>query len=75
MFAKKKNDDDTMSAREDQPRLRRCEACKRYTLINVCPDCGARAVEPHPPKYSPEDKYAEYRRKANRPELEKEGVK
>ncbi|MBR9703295.1 RNA-protein complex protein Nop10 [Candidatus Woesearchaeota archaeon] len=52
-----------MAVREDYARLRRCESCKRYTLKSICPDCGERAIEPHPPKYSPEDKYASYRRK------------
>lgn len=27
-------------------------------------DCGEKTVSCKPPKYSPEDKYAEYRRKA-----------
>lgn len=29
-----------------------------------CSKCGSRTVTPHPAKYSKEDKYAEYRRKA-----------
>ncbi len=50
-------------SREDRPHLRRCETCAKYTLTADCPSCGSRAVDPAPAKYSPEDKYAEYRRK------------
>ncbi len=34
-----------------------------YTLSDPCPWTGERAFECKPPKYSPEDKYADYRRK------------
>ncbi len=44
--------------------LRYCPNCGRYTLEEVCPVCGGKTVLAHPPKYSPEDKYGEYRRKA-----------
>lgn len=33
-----------------------------------CPKCGKTTIFPKPPKYSPEDKYAEYRRKAKKQE-------
>ena len=33
-----------------------------YTITNPCPWTGERAAEVKPPKYSPEDKYARYRR-------------
>ncbi len=33
-----------------------------YTLSDPCPWTGERAFECKPPKYSPEDKYADYRR-------------
>ncbi|MDR0523219.1 MAG: RNA-protein complex protein Nop10 [Candidatus Methanoplasma sp.] len=45
-------------------RMRRCCSCSRYTLGEACPLCGSRAVEPAPAKFSPEDRYGEYRRKA-----------
>jgi rRNA maturation protein Nop10 len=32
-------------------------------MEQIC-SCGAKAITTRPPKYSPEDKYAEYRRKA-----------
>ncbi|HEV8361619.1 MAG TPA: RNA-protein complex protein Nop10 [Candidatus Thermoplasmatota archaeon] len=42
--------------------LRKCPACARYSLKDTCPSCGAKAIEPGPAKYSPEDHYGKYRR-------------
>jgi len=44
--------------------IRFCESCKEYSLRDVCPKCGAKTILPKPPKYSPEDKYGDYRRQA-----------
>jgi len=42
--------------------LRKCTKCNKYTLKqNKCPYCGGPLVTPHPPKFSPEDKYIKYR--------------
>lgn len=41
----------------------RCESCSGYGLSESCP-CGGKRLFSHPPKYSPEDKYAKYRRQA-----------
>jgi H/ACA ribonucleoprotein complex subunit 3 len=42
--------------------LRKCEQCGSYTLKrSVCPYCGGGLKVPHPPKYSPDDKYFKYR--------------
>jgi H/ACA ribonucleoprotein complex subunit 3 len=41
--------------------MRRCPACKLYTLKEACPACGMKTVSPHPAKFSPQDKYAYYR--------------
>ena len=42
--------------------LRRCAKCGAYTLKrDVCPKCGGPLEIPHPPKYSPEDRYQIYR--------------
>jgi len=42
--------------------LRKCVKCGRYTLKqDKCPCCGSKVVVPHPPKFSPEDKYRKYR--------------
>lgn len=51
----------------------RCQECGTYTLKEEC-QCGGKAVTPKPPKYSPEDKYAGYRRKAKKALLEAEGL-
>lgn len=44
-------------------RLRKCLKCKIYTFKLVCPNCNNKTVLAYPPKYSPADKYGEYRRK------------
>ncbi|MEM4695735.1 MAG: RNA-protein complex protein Nop10 [Desulfurococcaceae archaeon] len=45
--------------------MRRCVKCKKYTIVSdKCPYCGAETEIPHPPRFSPEDKYVEYRIKA-----------
>jgi len=36
--------------------------------------CGGKAVNPRPPKYSPDDKYAGYRRQTKKPELSEKGL-
>jgi len=42
--------------------MRKCSKCGRYTLRkDKCPICGGRLIVPHPPKYSPVDKYLKYR--------------
>ncbi|MGH7772492.1 MAG: RNA-protein complex protein Nop10 [Candidatus Binatia bacterium] len=41
--------------------MRKCAKCSRYTLKESCPVCGAPTKIPHPPKFSPDDKYAKYR--------------
>jgi len=42
--------------------LRKCEKCGTYTLKkDKCPKCGGDVRVPHPPKFSPEDKYLKYR--------------
>lgn len=40
----------------------KCPKCGSYSLKPKC-DCGGKRAKPKPPKYSPEDKYGEYRRK------------
>jgi H/ACA ribonucleoprotein complex subunit 3 len=41
--------------------IRKCPACNIYTLLHECPKCRSQTVDPHPPKYSPDDKYIRYR--------------
>ena len=38
--------------------------CGKYSTKDTCPDCGGNAVPALPPRYSPDDRYGEYRRKA-----------
>jgi H/ACA ribonucleoprotein complex subunit 3 len=40
----------------------KCKSCGTYGLTATCTKCGGPSVKPKPPKYSPEDKYGEYRR-------------
>lgn len=41
----------------------KCESCGSYGLDENC-SCGSKRQKVAPAKFSPEDKYAEYRRKA-----------
>jgi H/ACA ribonucleoprotein complex subunit 3 len=41
--------------------IRKCCECNRYTLRKQCPICNAPTIDPHPAKYSPDDKYVRYR--------------
>ena len=48
--------------------------CGKYTLnLEKCPYCGGVVRVPHPARFSPQDKYAKYRR-AMRVELLERGV-
>ncbi|MFQ5969295.1 MAG: RNA-protein complex protein Nop10 [Nitrososphaerales archaeon] len=44
-----------------KPLLRKCTVCNLYTLKKACPKCGSQTYNPHPAKFSPDDKYARYR--------------
>ncbi|MBQ7621613.1 MAG: RNA-protein complex protein Nop10 [Candidatus Methanomethylophilaceae archaeon] len=44
--------------------IRRCGSCGRYTLSQTCPACGSATVNPIPPRYSPDDRMGEYRRRS-----------
>ncbi len=42
--------------------IRKCSRCGEYTLReDKCPHCGGAPKNPHPAKFSPEDKYSRYR--------------
>ncbi|HVO77891.1 MAG TPA: RNA-protein complex protein Nop10 [Methanomassiliicoccales archaeon] len=43
--------------------LRRCPSCHEYTMAEKCPRDGTPTEVPLPPRYSPDDRYGEYRRK------------
>jgi H/ACA ribonucleoprotein complex subunit 3 len=42
-------------------RIRICRNCYRYTLKEICQECKIETHDPHPPKFSLEDKYIRYR--------------
>ena len=52
----------------------KCEKCGKYTFKEVCPHCGGKALNPKPPKFSMNDPYESYKRKAKEPELIKKGL-
>lgn len=51
--------------------LLKCIKCNRYTLQQTCLDCGVPTITPIPPRYSPQDKYGDYRRRAKKEALSK----
>lgn len=51
----------------------KCFACGKFTMNELCV-CGEKALTVRPPKYSPQDKYADYRRKAKESELKQKGL-
>lgn len=55
-------------------KIRYCANCKEYTLKEICQKCGAPTILRQPPKYSPEDKMAKYRREARKEDLIKKGL-
>ncbi|MBI2139701.1 RNA-protein complex protein Nop10 [Candidatus Woesearchaeota archaeon] len=54
--------------------LMRCMSCSRYTLQKECPQCRAQTQVPLPPKFSPIDKYASYRRTAKSGQRKAQGI-
>jgi H/ACA ribonucleoprotein complex subunit 3 len=51
----------------------KCLGCASYTMSTSCPKCGAKASTVKPAKFSPEDKFAGYRRSFKEEELKKKG--
>jgi len=43
--------------------IAKCMACGAYSYGSKCLKCGAATASPHPPRFSPEDKYGHYRRR------------
>ena len=53
-------------------RMKKCPKCKRYTLNpEKCPICDTDLKNVHPPKFSLQDKYQEYRIKYFREKMHK----
>ncbi len=47
----------------------RCQSCGVYALKETCSQCSSKTIIPKPARYSPEDHYAAYRRKAKEEQL------
>ena len=41
--------------------IRKCTLCNKYTLKNTCEICSTPTTIPHPARYSPDDKYIQFR--------------
>lgn len=50
-----------------------CPACRKHTMSKAC-SCTLTAMPVYPAKYSPQDKYASYRRKAKENERKAQGI-
>jgi len=42
-------------------KMRKCQLDGIYTFSLKCPTCGGETVVPHPPRFSPIDRYVKYR--------------
>ncbi|MBN4049223.1 nucleolar RNA-binding Nop10p family protein [archaeon AH-315-M20] len=51
----------------------KCKSCNKYTMKKTC-SCGGNALTPKPAKFSIEDKYGSYRRKAKINEFKTKGL-
>ena len=54
--------------------LLKCADCKTYTMKDTCPECGKATSISKPAKFNPKDPYGDYRRKAKKELLTKEGL-
>jgi len=52
--------------------IHKCQKCSKYTLERVC--CNEKTILVMPAKYSPDDRYAKYRRQAKKEERKKLGL-
>jgi H/ACA ribonucleoprotein complex subunit 3 len=39
-----------------------CKKCKEYTLNDICKKCNEKTISKYPPRFSPQDRYGNYRR-------------
>mgnify|MGYP006274923751 CR=1 FL=1 len=51
----------------------RCTSCGVFSLHETCRECGGKAISIEPPKYSPDDKYAELKRTAKTDDYKQRG--
>ncbi len=43
-------------------KIKKCKACDLYTLRDICTLCGGATSPTKPARFSPEDRYGQYRR-------------
>ncbi len=55
-------------------KIKFCEKCKKYTMKDECAECNENSIRRIPPRYSPDDKNAKYRRKTKKEILKKRGL-
>jgi H/ACA ribonucleoprotein complex subunit 3 len=55
-------------------KIRKCKGCGIYTFKEACPSCGGATSNPHPPRFSPLDRYGAYRRKLKMAYMRSENV-
>ncbi len=53
--------------------INRCPTCGTYTMKDTCAK-GHPSITTRPPKYSPDDKYAAYRRTAKKQKRVEQGI-
>ncbi len=53
-------------------RILKCTSCNTYTLQET--HCETATIQPKPPKFSLDDKYAQYRRETKKADLEKRNL-
>lgn len=46
-------------------KMKKCERCGKYTLKAAC-QCGGKALNPVPARFSPLDPYGKYRRRGEK---------
>ncbi len=49
--------------------LRFCSKCNEYTLELICKRCKSKSISKYPPRFSPQDRYGNYRRKLKKQSL------
>jgi len=49
--------------------IQKCPKCHSYTIKETCPKCKTKTISTKPAKFSPQDKYGEYRRKEKKQTL------
>jgi H/ACA ribonucleoprotein complex subunit 3 len=51
-----------------------CKRCNKYTMNDICSICSEKTETTKPAKYSPDDKYADLKRKAKHEMYEEKGL-